>query len=330
MKYRRFGKTEWNVSVETFGAWAIVGGFNWGPQDMSDSRAALRAAYDAGINFFDTAEMYGDGKSEELIGETLGDVRNKIFIASKVLPENLSSDKLIKACERSLRRLKTDYLDLYQIHWPNRSVAFDESVEALEQLKAAGKIREYGVSNFGKQDLTDIFEVTGAIVSNQMAYNMLFRAIEFGILPFCYEKQIAVMTYSSIMQGLLTGKFTSPDDVPPDRARTRHFAGSRPEAIHNEPGHELLTFETIAAIQRIADDIGRPVSDIALAWLMAQPGVTTVIVSGRNAHQTWQNARAADLELDASVLRELNAATDALKQAMGPNPDMWRSESRIR
>lgn len=329
MQYRKLGRTDIEASAVAFGGWAIVGGFTWGPQEDKDSLAALRSAYDAGITLFDTAEAYGDGKSEELIGKALYDVRDSIVIASKVSRKHLSTEDMQEACERSLRALRTDRIDLYQVHWPNPELPIQDTLTVLEGLKTQGKIREYGISNFGAHELTDLLGHSHAVRSDQLAYNLLFRAIEYDVLPVCEKESISVLCYSPLMQGLLTGKFTSPDDVPEDRARTRHYAGSRPHSRHDGPGEEPRTFEAAARVKKIAEELGESMADVSLAWLLAQPGVTSVIVGGRNADQARRNASAADLVLDPGVVAELSAATDDLKTAMGSNPDMWQCEGRI-
>ena len=141
---------------------------------------------------------------------------------------------------------------------------------------------------------------------------------------------MSILCYSSLMQGLLTGKFATVIDVPEDRARTRHYSGSTPNARHGEAGAEAQTFEAIAKIKKIADDLGEPMADVSVAWLLAQPGVTSAIVGGRNADQARRNARAADLVLEDDVIKKLSLATDSLKGALGNNADMWQGESRIR
>jgi aryl-alcohol dehydrogenase-like predicted oxidoreductase len=328
-------KTDIRVSAVCFGCWGIIGGFNWGPQEEQDSIAALHTAFDAGINFYDTAEGYGSGQSEQLLARGLGHVRDQIVIATKVSPNHFAPAEMRAACEGSLRALNTDHIDLYQLHWPNHDLPISETLECLEALKAEGKIRAYGVSNFGPRDLSDARAAQSeyAISSNQVAYSLLFRAIEYGILPLCQREDIAVLTYSSLMQGLLAGRFRSADDVQPDRARTRHYdstSGKRPYARHGEAGAEAETFDAIEAVRQIAADISLPMSDVALAWLMAQPGVTAVIAGARNAEQARGIARAAEVKLDAQTMQRLNAATDALKAKLGENPDMWQGVSRMR
>ncbi len=329
MQYRTLAGTQLEVSTVAFGCWAIVGGFNWGEQEESDSIAALRAAFNAGVTFFDTAEGYGGGQSEQLIAKALGDVRDQIVIASKVSTSHLSRSDLREACERSLKHLSTDYMDLYQIHWPSRTIPLSESLEELEALKSEGKIRAYGVSNFGPQDLEACFETGHTVCSNQLAYNLLWRAIEFEILPKCLSRNVSVLCYSPLMQGLLTGKFSKADEVPEDRARTKHFSSRRPQSRHEKPGFESETFAAVEEVRKIAEGIGKPMADVTLAWLLAQQGVTSVIAGGRNAQQAQRNTNAAVLELSSDTLNALSAATQDLKEKLGANGDMWQ-DTRMR
>ncbi len=330
MKYRKLGKTEIRVSTVSFGCWAIIGGFNWGHQEKKDSLDALSAAFDSGINFFDTAESYGNGYSEQLIAEALGKKRDQIIIASKASPPHFTKEKLRQACERSLRNLHTDYMDLYQLHWPNWDLPVQETLETLEQLKKEGKIRAFGVSNFGPQDLKECLETDFKICSNQMAYSLLFRAVEYEVLSLCKDNHISILCYSPIMQGLLTGKFNSIEEVPEDRQRTRHFSPSRAEARHKEEGAEKETMEAVARIRKISEDAEISMTSLSIAWLLSQPSVTTAIVGGRNASQVKENARAGDVELAPEIKERLSHATEKLKKKLGRNLDMWESSSRIR
>ena len=330
MQFRELGKTGIRVSTIGMGCWAIVGGMNWGQQDKQHSLEALRAAYDAGITFFDTAEMYGDGLSEQLIAEALSDVRDKLVIASKVSPQNFAPADLRKACERSLANLKTDYIDHYQLHWPNREVPLEDSMATLIKLKEEGKIRAYGVSNFGPKDLKDSLCADYEISSNQLAYSMLFRAIEFDIAPICALNEVSILCYSPLLHGLLTGKFKTIKDIPEDRARTRHFnTNTWPLARHGEQGVEEEMMEVIDGLRAIAERLGESMANVSLAWLLKQQGVTSVIMGGRNAEQVQRNAAAVDTVLSNEVVVELSALSAALKEKMGPNADMWQAESRI-
>jgi len=327
---RQIGRTGIEVTPVSIGCWAIVGDDTWGAQDKAEAIAALRAAADCGINFFDTAEGYGHGYSEELVAEALGDRRDQIVIASKVGPGHAADPKsLRKSCEDSLRHLHTDYLDLYYLHWPIRNAPIEEALAGFDKLREEGKIRAFGVSNYGKLDLPELL-AHGRCEANQLPYSLLWRVIENEIVPICLENDLSIMCYSPLMQGLLTGKFRTPDDVPAGRARTRLFAGTRPDSRHGEPGHEAEAFRTIDAIADIAAEVGRPMGEVALAWLLHRPGVASVIVGARNPAQAEQNRRAMDLVLEPEILARLDAATASLKRNLGTNPDMWQAESRYR
>ena len=330
MKYRKLGSSDIEVSAICYGCWAIAGGYTGSVADRADFIAALRAAFDAGVTFYDTAEMYGDGESERILGDALGDRRDEIVITSKVSADHFTRDRLFQACEESLAKLKTDYLDLYLLHWPNSSIPIEETIGVLDELKSAGKIRAHGVSNFGIQDLSELAQKELKITANQLAYNLLFRAVEFEIQPFCVEQGIGILTYSSLMQGLLAGKFRTADEVPEARARTRLFSGSRPQAKHGESGHESEVFAAIDRIREIAGDVGQPVNHVALAWLMAQPAVSSIVVNARNTAQVKDNIQAAEVELSTDVLDRLSRATESVKAAMGPNADMWMAGENAR
>ncbi|GAB4437661.1 MAG: aldo/keto reductase [Anaerolineae bacterium] len=329
MEYRRLGTTGVTVSAVAMGCWAIAGDWVWGEQDEQASIATIHAALDAGINFFDTAEAYGDGASETLLGKALAGRRCGVVIATKVSDAHLHRDALQQACEHSLKRLNTDYIDLYQIHWPNWEVPLAETVEALDRLQQQGKVRAVGVSNFGVRDLTDLLAL-GRCVTNQLPYSLLWRAIEFEIRQKCIDNDIGILCYSPLSQGLLTGKFASADDVPETRARTRFFSSERRLTRHGEDGCEAETFAAVSAIRRICAAIGAPMEQVALAWLLRQPGVTAVLAGARTPDQIRQNADAAQLHLSPDVVDALTAATDALKRRLGPNPDQYQSVARMR
>lgn len=331
MEYRKLGQTEISVSVMAMGCWAITGDSTWGEQDESESIATIRAALDVGINFFDTAEMYGAGYSEELLSKALTGKRDEVVLASKLNQDRMvDPSKIREACEGSLRRLGTDYLDLYQIHWNHPDALWLEVFEALENLRTEGKIRAIGVCNLGTQDMQRI-PADLRCCSNQLPYSMLWRAIEYDIESVCIEKGLGILCYSPLAQGLLAGKFFDPDSVPEGRARTRWFSSDRPQTRHGEPGQEELTFSTLEKIQEISDGLHQPMARLALDWLLQRPGVTSVLVGARSPNQIKENARAADLALAPTTIQELTELTEDLKKALGPNPDMWQSalESRI-
>jgi aryl-alcohol dehydrogenase-like predicted oxidoreductase len=329
MQYRKINKTEIEVSAIGMGCWAISGGEYWGEQDEAEAIAAIDEALDVGINFFDTAEIYGDGRSEELLGKAFANKRERAVIASKVSGSHLGRDDLRRACEGSLKRLRTDYIDLYQIHWTDWDTPIEETTGALEELKQEGKIRAIGVSNFGTRDMQGAL-AAGECCTNQLPYNLIWRAIEFEVLPACVENDVGILCYSPIMQGLLAGKYASKDDLPEQRARTRHFSGKRPLSRHGEEGCEEETFQTLDKIRQISEGTGGPMANVAMAWLLHQPGVASVLAGARNPDQIRRNAGAVNLELSADTIDELDKATGGLKRTLGRNADLWQSESRIR
>ncbi len=329
MKYRVLGQMETKVSVVCMGCWSISTKDRfWEQQTRPDSLAAIRASFESGINFFDTAPAYGDGESEELLSEALGSHRDEVVIATKIGPADLDSERVIQCCEESLRRLKTDHIDLYQIHWPNGSLPLEPTMRALESLKKQGKIRAIGVSNFGRSYLDEARQHAD-IVTNQVPYNLLWRAIEYEILPNCTAHGTGILCYSPLSQGLLTGKFRSADAVPERRARTRLFRDSRPLSRHGEPGYEEELFAAVTDLVTIAESAGAPLGSLSLAWLLRQPGVAAVVCGARSAAQATENARAAEFELDDRVMLELTQATEKIKQLVGPNADMWETPSRM-
>ena len=331
MELRKLGNSSLMVSPIGVGFWGIVGGDYWGAQDETDTIGAVEAALDAGINFFDTAEGYGDGYSEDMLGRALQRRRNEAVIATKVSTGNLASAAIRAACERSLKRLGTDYIDLYQVHWPSRSVQFEDSMAALLDLQSEGKIRVIGVSNFGAQDMPDMLQY-GRYDANQLPYSLLWRAIEFEIQPLCAEGNISILPYSPLNQALLTGRYRSADEMPYSRTRTRHFRGDRRDSRHGTEGHEAETFSALDAIRKICADINQEMVHVALAWLLHKPAVASVLAGARNPAQIESNLIAGNLSLSDETMRRLDEATDDLKQKLGSDPDMWGTgaDSRYR
>ncbi len=330
MQYRKLGQSDLEVSVYALGCWPFAGGSFWGEQDDNDSIAAVHAALDAGINFFDTAEAYEAGKSERVLGKALLGRRDQAIIATKVAPNHLAAADVVAACEQSLRYLQTDYIDLYLIHWPNWNVPLEETVGALERLKQDGKIRAIGVCNFGVQDLTEILQLH-PIVTDQLPYSLLWRVVEREILPVCRQHDVGLMCYSPLSQGLLTGRYATAADVPEGIARTRYYNHTRsPLSEHGEDGAEEEVFAALKGIRRIADELGQSMAAVSLAWLRQQPGVATILVGARNAQEVQLNLPALQVELTPDVIQALNDLTEPVKQKLGNNPDMWRTPSRMR
>lgn len=329
MKYRKLGSSDIEVTELTFGCMSIVNDVNSDSQLEKDSIEAIEVTLAEGVNFFDTAPGYGDGASEILLGKALGSRRKDVVVATKINGP-LKKEDVFRECDNSLQRLNTDYIDLYQIHWPDWETPLEETIDALDRLKTVGKIRSYGVSNFGKEDLSEALR-HGSVVTDQMAYNLLWRTIENEVVPICEKRHVGILCYSSMMQGLLTGKFKAVEEVPEGRARSRHFSKqNRPLVRHGGDGFENETFEAIDALRRISDEHDLPMGTLALKWLLAQPAVTSVLAGARNARQAKQNIDAVRTEVSAEALTAASRATEPLKNLMGLNLDMWAEPSRIR
>jgi aryl-alcohol dehydrogenase-like predicted oxidoreductase len=318
MQYRKLGNTDLHVSAVCFGGMTAGSSGTFGEQDDQQSMWAVREAIDAGINFFDTAEGYGDGHSEKVLGQALEDIREEAVVATKVSAHNLPEQSLVAACEASLERLRTDYIDLYQVHWPNRDIPFADTAAVLERLKDQGKIRYWGVSNFGRQDLTGALEA-GHPEVDQVPYSLLWRAVEHDIVPICVRNAVSVICYSPMAQGILTGKFGKPEDVPPQRSRAR-YCKEAPQ----------LCFRVVDELRAVSQEMDEPMVDIALAWVLSRPGVASVITGVRGPRQVRENAQAADLQLAADTLERLTRVSGELRDALDDNPDMWQAGENSR
>jgi len=331
VEYRRLGKSDLEVSLLGLGAWQLADPEYWGADSDVDCEGTVRAALDAGINFFDTAEGYGDGESERVLEKALGDRRNEAIIASKVLPEHCAPADLKSACEQSLERLDSDYIDLYQIHWPPREVPCADVFGAAEELRAAGKIREIGVSNFGPQDIEDWMHVGGA-VSNQLGYNLAARMIEYEIVPACRKHGLGVIAYMPLLQGILAGRWESIEEIPMKRRRFRHFSATREGTRHGEAGHEDFLMDMLSDLRYYAERKGVSMAALCLWWLTVQPGVSSIIVGARKPEQLQRNIDAVDLKLGPVAHADLNELSGPLKEALGRNADLWEGiqHSRIR
>ncbi len=331
MQYRKLGKSGLEVSALSFGAWQIGDPEYWGADPAADADAAVGAALDSGINLFDTAESYGNGEAERVLGKALGGRRKDVLIASKFSVSHAAPDQLRAACEASLKRLGTDYIDLYQVHWPVRDVPLAEVHGMLSQLCQEGKIREIGLSNHGVEDMTAWLK-SGVAVSNQLGYNILFRAIEYDVAAACRANGLGILVYMPLLQGLLSGRWEWIADIPLMRRRTRHFSSMRAETRHHEPGVETEAIALVRQLKKGAEGLGIPMARICLAWVLAQPGVTSVIIGARNPDQLRENILAVDLHIAPGVMAKLNEMSYPLKRMLGSNADLWQSgqDSRIR
>lgn len=317
MQFRPLGRTKIEISAIIFGGWQS-GKSEWVGVEDDQTIAAHRAAFDSGITTFDTAEAYGEGHSEQILGKALGDKRDQIVIASKVFANHLKPDQVVEACERSLGNLGTDYMDLYQIHWPSGTFGTDvvpiaDTLGALTQLKEQGKIRAIGVSNFSRAQLEEAAAVT-RIDSIQPPYSLFWRQIEDEAGAYCAQNKISILAYSPLAQGLLTGKFGRGHafEKGDNRGGNKLFQGENYERAQN----------ALDKLRPLADKYGVSVGNLSLGWLIAQPQ-TSAIVGARNSGQATQNALAGDVEIDADDLEAIDEIGHTVTDRLDKNPIMW-------
>ncbi|HEY9748442.1 MAG TPA: aldo/keto reductase [Allocoleopsis sp.] len=318
MEKRSLGNSDIQISPILMGTWQ-AGKRMWVGVEDADTIKAIRAAFEAGITTIDTAEVYGEGHSERVVAEALSDVRHQVVYATKVFANHLKYDQVIEACDRSLKNLQTDYIDLYQIHWPSgafnsEKVPIEETMRALNDLKQQGKIRAIGVSNFSRAQLEEASQY-GRIDSLQPPYSLFWRYVETDAMPYCVENNISILAYSPLAQGLLTGKFGPGHTFDPadNRAKNKLFQGETYERAQ----------AALDQLRPIAERHQCTLANLALAWLIAQPQANA-IAGARNAEQAVQNAKAAAVKLSAEELQEMDAigrlVTDALPDE---GPVMW-------
>ena len=317
MELRTLGTSEVKISPIIMGTWQ-AGKDMWVGIDDSETIKALRAAFEAGITTIDTAEYYGHGHSERVIGEALADVRDQLVYATKVFPNHLKYEQVVAACHLSLKNLRTEYLDLYQIHWPAGSwgteqVPIEETMRALNDLKEQGKIRAIGVSNFSRVQLEQAAEF-GRIDSLQPPYSLFWRHVEKDARPYCVENNITIMAYSSMAQGLLTGKFGSNHKFAKGdhRSQNKLFKGENYQRVQR----------ALERLRPVAEGNGISLGQLALAWLIAQPG-TCAIAGARNAEQVRQNAKAGEILLSPADLEEIDHIGRSVTDHLDDNPVMW-------
>lgn len=223
MDYFQLGGADMRISRLSMGTWNFSGAKIWGPQEEATSARTINLAIDLGVNLFDTAARYGDGRSEEILGRAVKARRDRMYLASKVHTGLLGHDSVIAECEKSLKRLDTDYLDIFQIHWPSKVIPHDETLAAFEKLKRDGKIRAIGVCNHGLRCLDSL--KGHAVVTNQLPYSLLWRQVEDGVVAKSLNQGMAVWAYCPLAQGLLAGKYRTLDEVPLGRRETRFYSG---------------------------------------------------------------------------------------------------------
>ena len=307
---RKLGNSDLEITALGVGAWAIGGGgweFGWGDQDDTDSVAAIRAALDAGIKWIDTAAVYGLGHSEEMVAKALDGVTNKPYIFTKcerrwgsdrkIFP-SLKADSVREECEDSLRRLKVDAIDLYQVHWPQPDEDIEEGWTEMAKLQQEGKVRWIGVSNFNVAQLKRAVKIA-PVTSLQPPYSLLARDIEKEILPFVEENGIGVLVYSPMRAGLLTGKMTLERALalPADDWRSRNPDFKEPKLSRN--------LELVEVLRKIGDRHGRTPGEVALAWALHNPAVTAAIVGLRRADQVNGTVGALHFRLEEKEVSEI-------------------------
>lgn len=321
METRQLGRSDVKITPILMGTWQ-AGKSMWVGIEDAETIKAIRAAFEAGITTVDTAEVYGNGHSEEIVAEALSDVRNQVTYATKVFSNHLKYDQVIQACEGSLKRLKTDYIDLYQIHWPSGTyksevVPIEETMSALNRLKEQGKIRAIGVSNFSRTQLEEASQY-GRIDSLQPPYSLFWRQVEQDAMPYCVENTISILAYSSLAQGLLTGKFGPDHQFEPGdhRAKNKLFKGETYQRVQ----------QALNQLRPIAERYQCTLAQLSLAWLIAQPQ-SNAIAGARNAEQASQNAKAAQVQLTAEDLKAIDTIGRQVTDPLDNNPVMWDWDS---
>ena len=327
MEYRNLGETNLKCSVITFGAWAI-GGWRWGGTDRNESIKAIQAAYAEGVTSIDTAPAYGQGLSEEIVAEAIQDIpRDKIQILTKfglrwdvkqgtfffksesdgkeidmykwASPESIKSE-----CEASLKRLKTDYIDLYQIHWPDVTTPVYDTMEAVLKLKEQGKIREIGVCNYNVELMKEA-EQTIKLASDQVWYSMILRDIEKDLVPYCIKNKKSIIAYSPLHRGILTGKI-KPGHVFSEDDHRQSLSHYNNENIRR-------TNEMLDKLRPLAESKGVTLAQLVLRWTIDQPGITIALAGARNVEQAIQNAKAVNVILSKDEISFINKQLDVFE-----------------
>jgi len=321
MEYRKLGNSDLEVSAITFGAWA-AGGWMWGSTDRNDAIEAIKASYDAGVTSIDTAPIYGQGTSEEIVGEAIRSIsRDKVQILTKFgmrwdlakgtlamqsknnsgkdidIYKYAGKESVIYECEQSLKRLGTDYIDLYQIHWPDVTTLIEETFEAVSRLIEQGKVRFAGVCNYNIQQMAEA-EQTLKLVSNQIPFSMVNRGIEDETVPYCIANHKSILAYSPLERGLLTGKITSDYQFQEGDHRASH--------PHFQPDFIQKTNQLLNQIKPIAEEHNATLGQLVLRWTIERPGITISLAGARNAEQALQNAKAIDINLSKEEIETID------------------------
>jgi aryl-alcohol dehydrogenase-like predicted oxidoreductase len=306
LKKKKLGNSDMEITILGYGAWAIGGAgweFGWGEQNDNDSIKSIHKSLEMGVNWIDTAAVYGLGHSEEVVQKAVkewGGEKPYIFTKCGLVEDDkgrlrrvLEPDSIRIECESSLRRLKTDAIDLYQIHWP--PVRTEDKIyaawEMMTKLKEEGKVKYIGVSNFNAKQIRMAEEIS-PVTSLQPPYSIIVRDIEDEILPYCKEKNIGVIVYSPMYSGLLTGKMTKEriENMPEDDWRKRDPEFNEPKLSSN--------LQMVERLKEIGNKYGRTPGEIAIAWTLLNPSVTAAIVGARNENQAAEVMRSYDIKLN--------------------------------
>lgn len=325
MQYREIGSSGIFASAIAFGAWAIGGGPWWGERDDAESIRTIHAALDAGITLLDTAPLYGNGRSEKIIGEAILGRRDKVVVATKCglwtkdergsfffeqngknVMRSLRPDTIREEIEVSLRLLQTDYIDLYQTHWQAiepECTPIADTMATLLQLRDEGKIRAIGVSNATPPQMDEYLQC-GRIESNQPRYSMLDRTIEDELLPYCREKKISILAYSPLEQGLLTGRMTMETEIP-----AGHYRNNLPWF---KPENRRRVIAMLDSWQELTKKYSCTTAQLVIAWTIQQPGVTFALCGASKPRQAEENAAAGNIIISEIDLQDMRRAIEAL------------------
>ena len=336
------------ISRLGMGCWSFGGGDYWGGQNQKDVDTVVHKALENSVNFFDTARMYNDGESEKSLGLALKTKRNHAIICSKVSPAKAYYKSLKQECEISLKNLQTDYIDIYMIHWPINNFGVkhftdnpeiianpptaEEAFRALSDLKKEGKIRAIGVSNYGVSQMREALEFCPEISVNEMTYNIISRAIEAEILPFCKEKNISVLTSMSLMQGVLTGRYAKIEDIPPHQAHSRHFKNERGQGTsrHYENGAEDEISTVLKSLVEISTYLNISVAQLSIAWVFANNQVDCALLGSRNEAELMENIQAAGIVLPRETVEKINRISLPVLEKLGNNADYYENTKNSR
>jgi aryl-alcohol dehydrogenase-like predicted oxidoreductase len=311
MKTRTLGKDGPEISVVGYGAWE-AGGADWGPNASDDAVVeSMRVIFDVGINWIDTAEVYGQGRSEELVARAVAGNRDEVLIFTKVAPDDEGSgirpEEIRKAIRGSLSRLQTDHVDLYQVHWPDDRIPVEDTWGAMAEVVREGLALHIGVSNFDHPRIERCLPIH-PVTSVQNQFSLIHQDDRAELLPWLARQGAGYLAYAPLGFGLLTGALGPEATFHPGDWRGRQRAGSSEEGVGPfSPGNFERNLERVERLRSVAERLGIPVSTLALAWAVHQEGVTAAIAGSRNAAHVRSNAAAGDVTLDATTLAEIDS-----------------------